>query len=98
MHEGDKLSVLVEDIDSQGKISLKPIGEEWAIPQGQADESGGDRRPREGSRDRDRDRGRGGDRGDRRGGRRFRDERGSRDPSASKAAPSSSGPEAPGGE
>jgi polyribonucleotide nucleotidyltransferase len=96
VHEGEKLSVLVEDIDSQGKISLKPIGEEWAIPEGQADQSGGDRRPREGSRDRDR--GRGGDRGDRRGGRRFRDERGSRDPSASKAAPSSSGPEAPGGE
>jgi polyribonucleotide nucleotidyltransferase len=75
---GDAITVLVEDIDAQGKISLKPVGEEWAVPEGQADESGGDRRPR----DRDRggrggDRGgrggdRGGDRGDRRG-RRFRD-------------------------
>ncbi len=52
MREGDKLSVVVEDIDAQGKISLKPIGEEWAIPEGQADESGGDRRPREGGGDR----------------------------------------------
>jgi len=74
--EGDKISVLVEDIDSQGKISLKPIGEEWAIPEGQADESGGGRRDggdrggRGGGRDR-------GDRGsrDRDRGRRFRDDR-----------------------
>ena len=48
--EGDKITVLVEDIDGQGKISLKPVGEEWAIPEGQADESGGGR-PR-GDRDR----------------------------------------------
>ena len=40
--EGDTLTVLVEDIDTQGKISLKPVGEEWAIPEGQADESGSD--------------------------------------------------------
>ena len=40
------LTVLVEDIDAQGKISLKPVGEEWAIPEGQADESGGGRRER----------------------------------------------------
>ncbi|MDP9297784.1 MAG: polyribonucleotide nucleotidyltransferase [Actinomycetota bacterium] len=101
VHEGDKLRVLVEDIDSQGKISLKPIGEEWAIPEGQADEGGGDRRPRDGGRDRDRDRdrgGRGADRGDRRGGRRFRDERASRDPSTSQSAPRSSGSDTPGGE
>ena len=39
--EGDTLTVLVEDIDAQGKISLKPVGEEWAVPEGQADESGG---------------------------------------------------------
>ncbi len=44
--EGDKITVLVEDIDAQGKISLKPVGEEWAIPEGQADESGGGRRRR----------------------------------------------------
>jgi polyribonucleotide nucleotidyltransferase len=80
--EGDTLTVLVEDIDAQGKISLKPVGDEWAIPEGQTDESG---RGRSGGRDRDRgDRGSrsgGGrersdrnDRGDRRG-RRFRDER-----------------------
>jgi polyribonucleotide nucleotidyltransferase len=80
--EGDALTVLVEDIDAQGKISLKPVGDEWAIPEGQTDESG---RSRSGGRDRDRgDRGSrsgGGrersdrnDRGDRRG-RRFRDER-----------------------
>src|SRR5437870_2682609 len=99
VREGDKLTVLVEDIDSQGKISLKPIGEEWAIPEGQADEGGGDRRPRDRDRDRDRDRGgRGADRGDRRGGRRFRDERAGRDPSTSQSAPRSSGPDTPGGE
>jgi polyribonucleotide nucleotidyltransferase len=81
--EGDRLTVLVEDIDSQGKISLKPVGEEWAVPEGQSDESGGgrdrdrgrDQRPRGGGgrerSGRDRDRG-GADRGDRRG-RRFRD-------------------------
>ena len=80
--EGERLTVLVEDIDAQGKISLKPVGEEWAVPEGQADESGGgDRRPRdrEGGRDRG-DRGgrsgggRGGAReGEHRSGRRFRD-------------------------
>ena len=85
--EGDKITVLVEDIDAQGKISLKPVGEEWAIPEGQADESGG--RPRGdrgsrgggdrggsgggGSREGGRDRS---DRGDRRG-KRFRDDAGS---------------------
>ncbi|MBA3765066.1 MAG: S1 RNA-binding domain-containing protein, partial [Actinobacteria bacterium] len=86
VREGDKLTVLVEDIDTQGKISLKPVGEEWAAPEGQADESGGgrdrDRGNRGGGRDRgDRDRGSrdrsssggGGDRGDDRRGRRFRD-------------------------
>jgi polyribonucleotide nucleotidyltransferase len=82
--EGDSLTVLVEDIDTQGKISLKPVGEEWAVPEGQADESGGRERGNRGGRDRgdrgdrggrdrgDRDRG---DRGERRG-RRFRDEQG----------------------
>ncbi len=79
--EGDKLTVLVEDIDAQGKISLKPVGEEWAIPEGQADESGGgerrDRGNRGGGSGRDRDRSRGGGGGrERERGRRFRDERG----------------------
>jgi polyribonucleotide nucleotidyltransferase len=65
IREGDKITVLVEDIDAQGKISLKPVGEEWAVPEGQADESGGGR-PR-GDRPRG-DRDRGGDRGGSRGG------------------------------
>ncbi len=78
--EGDSITVLVEDIDSQGKISLKPVGEQWAIPEGQADESGGgrDRGSRGGGRDRGdrggRSRDRDGDRGgSERRGRRFRD-------------------------
>jgi polyribonucleotide nucleotidyltransferase len=73
--EGDHLSVLVEDIDPQGKISLKPIGEEWAIPEGTEQDSGGggDRRPRgDGANRGDR-----GARGDRPRGRRFREDRGS---------------------
>jgi polyribonucleotide nucleotidyltransferase len=64
--EGDRLTVLVEDIDAQGKISLKPIGPEWEVPEG-ADPNGGgggERRPRD-------DRGgRGGERGGRGGGER----------------------------
>jgi polyribonucleotide nucleotidyltransferase len=67
--EGDALTVLVEDIDPQGKISLKPVGPEWEVPEGQQPSGGnGGERPR-------RDRGReGGDRGRReRSGRRFRD-------------------------
>jgi polyribonucleotide nucleotidyltransferase len=64
--EGDALTVLVEDIDPQGKISLKPIGSEWEVPEGQEVETGGgDRRP---SGDRPRR-----DRGER-SGRRFRDQ------------------------
>jgi polyribonucleotide nucleotidyltransferase len=73
--EGDHLTVLVEDIDPQGKISLKPIGEQWAIPEGAEQESGGggDRRPRgDGANRGDR-----GARGDRPRGRRFRDDHGS---------------------
>jgi polyribonucleotide nucleotidyltransferase len=100
--EGDKISVLVEDIDAQGKISLKPIGDEWAIPEGQADESGGGERRDRGDRGgRDRGgRGGGGGRdrssGDRapregggdRHGRRFRDDRPAGD-AAAPAAPAS---------
>jgi polyribonucleotide nucleotidyltransferase len=73
--EGDKLTVLVEDIDPQGKISLKPVGPEWEVPEGAKDESGGERRPREDRGDRDRNRGNGGGRGDRPRGKRFRDQR-----------------------
>jgi polyribonucleotide nucleotidyltransferase len=66
VQEGDKLRVEVQEIDAQGKISLKPIGEEWDVPAGTVDESGGDRPRREGgerprreggNRDRDRNRG-----------------------------------------
>ena len=42
--EGDTLTVLVEDIDAQGKISLRPVGAEWEAPEGEGD--GGERRER----------------------------------------------------
>jgi polyribonucleotide nucleotidyltransferase len=54
LKEGDSLEVEIQDIDAMGKISLKPIGEEWAIPEGMEVEER-PRRPREGG-DRDRDR------------------------------------------
>jgi polyribonucleotide nucleotidyltransferase len=50
---GDTIEVEVQDIDDRGKISLKPVGEEWAIPEGMEQEVSQDRPPR---RDRDRDR------------------------------------------
>jgi len=53
LKEGDMLEVEIQDIDAMGKISLKPIGEEWAIPEGMEVESQArERRPREGG-DRD---------------------------------------------
>ena len=53
LKEGDMLEVEIQDIDAMGKISLKPIGEEWAIPEGMEVESQPrERRPREGG-DRD---------------------------------------------
>jgi polyribonucleotide nucleotidyltransferase len=70
--EGDTLEVEIEDIDAMGKISLKPVGEEWQIPEGaQAESQGGrpprgegERRPRREGRDRERrPRREGGDRG-----------------------------------
>lgn len=61
---GDTIEVEVQDIDDRGKISLKPVGEEWAIPEGMEPEVSQDR-PR---RDRDR-----GDRGPRDRDRRPRD-------------------------
>jgi polyribonucleotide nucleotidyltransferase len=70
IREGDHLTVLVEDIDQQGKISLKPIGPEWAVPEGEgSSEDRGERRERRESREPRN----GGDRGPRRHGRRFRD-------------------------
>ncbi len=54
LKEGDMLEVEIQDIDAMGKISLKPLGEEWAIPEGMEVESQQrERRPREGG-DRDR--------------------------------------------
>jgi polyribonucleotide nucleotidyltransferase len=79
IREGDDLTVLVEDIDPQGKISLKPVGPEWEVPEGQEVETGGDR-PRGGGGERPRrDRG---DRGDRHG-KRFRDREGGGDSGSS---------------
>ena len=64
---GDKLTVEVEEVDPQGKISLKPVGEGWDPPEGgwprpERTEGDGDRerRPR-----RDRREGEGRDRRDR---------------------------------
>ena len=73
VREGDTLTVLVEDIDAQGKISLKPVGSEWEVPAGEGPGDGGEgrrerREPREPREPRN-----GGDRGPRRHGRRFRD-------------------------
>jgi polyribonucleotide nucleotidyltransferase len=59
---GDAIEVEVVDIDDRGKISLKPVGEEWAIPEGMEVED--DRPPRRDRGDRDR-----GGRGGRDGGR-----------------------------
>jgi polyribonucleotide nucleotidyltransferase len=69
--EGDRLKVLVEDIDAQGKISLKPVGPEWEVPEGTETQGDGERRPRDGG---DRGRRGGGGGGDRSRGRRFRDQ------------------------
>jgi polyribonucleotide nucleotidyltransferase len=73
VREGDTLSVLVEDIDPQGKISLKPVGPEWDVPEGEQQASSGG-----GGERRERSDGGGGDR-DRRRGRRFRDREGGED-------------------
>jgi len=64
LKEGDTLEVEVQDIDAMGKISLKPLGEEWAVPEGVVPEEaprrerrdGGDRGGYKTGRDRDRDR------------------------------------------
>jgi polyribonucleotide nucleotidyltransferase len=70
---GDKLEVEVQEIDPQGRISLKPVGEEWDVPEGaEASDDGGDRGPR---RDRDGGDREGGDRGPRRDRDRDRDRR-----------------------
>jgi len=74
VREGDKLTVLVEDIDAQGKISLKPVGPEWDVPEGERSSGGERREPREprGEPRESREPRNGAD-GPRRHGRRFRD-------------------------
>jgi polyribonucleotide nucleotidyltransferase len=63
---GDKLTVEVQEVDPQGKVSLKPVGEGWDPPEGGwpkvegEGEGGRDRRPRregDGRSERGRDRG-----------------------------------------
>jgi polyribonucleotide nucleotidyltransferase len=56
LKEGDTIEVEIQDIDAMGKISLKPIGPEWAVPEGMEAEERprerrpeGERRPREGA-------------------------------------------------
>src|SRR5205823_6179970 len=70
VNQGDRLTVEVQDVDPQGKISLKPVGPDWDPPEGgwprpEGEERGdrgdrgdrGERRERrEGDRGRDRDR------------------------------------------
>ncbi|HTG47484.1 MAG TPA: polyribonucleotide nucleotidyltransferase [Actinomycetota bacterium] len=75
--EGDTITVLVEDVDAQGKISLKPVGPEWEVPEGAEVPSGGGERRGGGDRNRDRDR-----RSDRHG-KRFRDRDGGGSPAGS---------------
>jgi polyribonucleotide nucleotidyltransferase len=62
VNEGDKLEVEVQEIDPMGKVNLKPVGEEWEIPEGAESQNGEgerrDRRPRDRNRNRDRDRSR----------------------------------------
>jgi len=83
--EGDLVNVLVEDIDQQGKISLKPIGPEWEAPEGaEASSGGGERRDRGGRSSSSSGSGSGsgsGGGGDReqRSGKRFRDREGGGD-------------------
>ncbi|MGH2530563.1 MAG: polyribonucleotide nucleotidyltransferase, partial [Actinomycetota bacterium] len=59
--EGDTIEVEIQDIDQMGKISLKPIGAEWEVPEGMEVEApprrerpAGDRGDRGGRGDRDR--------------------------------------------
>ena len=81
VQEGDTITVLVEDVDAQGKISLKPVGPEWEVPEGQEAPAGGGGERRGGGGgggDRDRDRG---PRTDRHG-KRFRDREGGGDAAA----------------
>ncbi|MGH2658726.1 MAG: polyribonucleotide nucleotidyltransferase [Actinomycetota bacterium] len=61
--EGDTIEVEIQDIDQMGKISLKPIGAEWEVPEGMEVEEqprrerpAGDRGDRGGRGDRDRSR------------------------------------------
>jgi polyribonucleotide nucleotidyltransferase len=45
---GDRIEVEVQEIDPMGKISLRPVGPEWEVPEAQAEGGGpGEGRPRE---------------------------------------------------
>jgi polyribonucleotide nucleotidyltransferase len=59
--EGDTIEVEIQDIDQMGKISLKPIGPEWEVPEGMEveEQPRRERRDRDGHRGRDRDHRRG---------------------------------------
>jgi polyribonucleotide nucleotidyltransferase len=78
---GDRITVEVQDIDPQGKVSLKPVGEGWDPPEGGWPGAEGrngdrdDRRPR-----REGGQGRSGDRGRDRGFRQRRHDRGGERP------------------
>jgi len=55
--EGDSLEVEVQEIDAMGKVSLKPVGPEWEVPEGTVVEEQPRReRPYADRRPRDRDR------------------------------------------
>jgi polyribonucleotide nucleotidyltransferase len=53
---GDPITVVVEDIDPQGKVSLRPVGEGFDVPEGEESPGGGgerrERRPRRERRER----------------------------------------------
>jgi polyribonucleotide nucleotidyltransferase len=41
VNTGDKLEVEVQEVDPTGRISLKPVGEEWEVPAGSDSDDGG---------------------------------------------------------
>ncbi|HEX6230251.1 MAG TPA: polyribonucleotide nucleotidyltransferase [Actinomycetota bacterium] len=56
---GDTIEVEIQDIDDRGKVSLRPVGPEWEVPEGTEPQAGEDRPPRRDRGDRrprDRDR------------------------------------------
>jgi len=43
---GDTIEVEIQDIDDRGKVSLRPVGPEWEVPEGAEPEADQDRPPR----------------------------------------------------